>query len=317
LKVVLADGFLASSADTVFGFKDGAIYALDAWLGLLAFSAQIFCDFAGYSTCAIGAALCLGFILPDNFRSPYAAVGFSDFWNRWHMSLSSWLRDYLYIQMGGSRKGRTMKSWSSALGRRRLSALVLAPAARLESVISLPKFATPSQRELTDPIVEFTKRLPLSVGNKDRVIPEAVCPPRCFGESSRTDAFGQIFVTVADKSKDRSKLGSPSSGCYAPHFGEEFFVILNIGRLLSRVPCRSHAGAHIQIEDFNAGIVGQCGELRMPVHDPRFAQSVLVKRHGIFHQRGDIRNIMQRENLERQTLEERFDLFDLVLVVRG
>jgi alginate O-acetyltransferase complex protein AlgI len=74
-------------------------------MGTLAFSAQIFCDFAGYSTTAIGAALCLGFAMPDNFRFPYAAVGFSDFWRRWHITLSSWLRDYLYIPLGGNRHG--------------------------------------------------------------------------------------------------------------------------------------------------------------------------------------------------------------------
>ena len=78
---------------------------LDAWIGTLAFSGQIFCDFAGYSTTAIGAALCLGFAMPDNFRFPYAAVGFSDFWRRWHITLSSWLRDYLYIPLGGNRHG--------------------------------------------------------------------------------------------------------------------------------------------------------------------------------------------------------------------
>ena len=104
-KVVLADGMLSSATGTVFSFKGESIYIFDAWLGLLAFSAQIFCDFAGYSTCAIGVALCLGFILPDNFRSPYAAIGFSDFWRRWHITLSSWLRDYLYIQLGGNRHG--------------------------------------------------------------------------------------------------------------------------------------------------------------------------------------------------------------------
>ncbi|GJL77405.1 MAG: membrane-bound O-acyltransferase family protein [Nitrospinaceae bacterium] len=104
-KVVLADGLLSSSADTVFGHGDGSVYAFDAWMGVLAFSAQIFCDFAGYSTCAIGVALCLGFVLPDNFRSPYAAIGFSDFWRRWHMTLSTWLRDYLYIALGGNRSG--------------------------------------------------------------------------------------------------------------------------------------------------------------------------------------------------------------------
>jgi alginate O-acetyltransferase complex protein AlgI len=71
----------------------------------LAFSGQIFCDFAGYSTTAIGVAMCLGFAMPDNFRFPYAAVGFSDFWRRWHITLSAWLRDYLYIPLGGNRHG--------------------------------------------------------------------------------------------------------------------------------------------------------------------------------------------------------------------
>ena len=79
--------------------------SLDAWLGTLAFSGQIFCDFAGYSTIAIGAALCLGFSIPNNFNNPYAAIGFQDFWRRWHISLSTWLRDYLYIPLGGNRKG--------------------------------------------------------------------------------------------------------------------------------------------------------------------------------------------------------------------
>ncbi len=105
-KIVLADTLLAPTAETVFGWSKGPLATLDAWLGVLAFSGQIFFDFAGYSTTAIGAALCLGFSLPDNFRCPYAAVGFSDFWRRWHISLSTWLRDYLYIPLGGNRKGR-------------------------------------------------------------------------------------------------------------------------------------------------------------------------------------------------------------------
>ncbi len=104
MKVVLADTLMASPADTVFDFSR-PLLALDAWMGVLAFSGQIFFDFAGYSTCAIGVAMCLGFVLPENFRYPYAAVGFSDFWRRWHITLSSWLRDYLYIPLGGNRKG--------------------------------------------------------------------------------------------------------------------------------------------------------------------------------------------------------------------
>ncbi|MEJ7766556.1 MAG: MBOAT family O-acyltransferase [Chitinophagaceae bacterium] len=105
MKVVLADGMLASPADAVFG-SVAPLATLDAWMGVLAFSGQIFFDFAGYSTCAIAVAMCLGFVLPENFNYPYAAIGFSDFWKRWHITLSSWLRDYLYIPLGGNRNGR-------------------------------------------------------------------------------------------------------------------------------------------------------------------------------------------------------------------
>lgn len=104
MKVVVADTLLAASANTIFAFQR-PLPALDTWIGVLAFSGQIFSDFAGYSTCAIGVAMCLGFTLPENFRYPYAAIGFSDFWRRWHITLSSWLRDYLYIPIGGNRKG--------------------------------------------------------------------------------------------------------------------------------------------------------------------------------------------------------------------
>src|SRR6184192_2160387 len=100
-KIVLADTMLSGSADRIFGYA-GPLAALDSWLGVMAFAGQIFFDFAGYSTCAMGAALCLGFHLKDNFRFPYAAIGFSDFWRRWHISLSTFLRDYLYIPLGGN-----------------------------------------------------------------------------------------------------------------------------------------------------------------------------------------------------------------------
>lgn len=104
-KIVLADTVFAPVADEFFSHaleQDGAA----AWRGALAFSGQIFSDFAGYTTCALGAALVLGFRLPINFLNPYAAVGFADFWRRWHISLSTWLRDYLYIGLGGNRRGQ-------------------------------------------------------------------------------------------------------------------------------------------------------------------------------------------------------------------
>lgn len=104
-KIVLADSVFAPVADAVFDQAAGANVAT-AWIGMIAFSGQIFCDFAGYSSCALGSALALGFVLPINFRNPYAAASFADFWRRWHISLSRWLRDYLYVSLGGNRLGR-------------------------------------------------------------------------------------------------------------------------------------------------------------------------------------------------------------------
>ncbi len=103
-KTVFADSIFSPVADSVFGSKD-ALLAIDAWTGVLAFSGQIFFDFAGYSLCAIGIAHMLGMFLPDNFRYPYGSIGFSELWGKWHITLSSWLRDYLYIPLGGNRKG--------------------------------------------------------------------------------------------------------------------------------------------------------------------------------------------------------------------
>lgn len=105
-KVFIADR-LAMFCDPVF--SQPALYGvMTLWLGLLAYAVQIFCDFSGYSHMAIGIALILGFKLPENFRMPYLATSIADFWRRWHISLSSWLRDYLYIPLGGSRVAPTM-----------------------------------------------------------------------------------------------------------------------------------------------------------------------------------------------------------------
>lgn len=103
-KTILADWIMGPVSDDVFSNVAG-MSCLDAWVGVLAFSGQIYFDFSGYSLCAVGTAMCLGFMIPDNFHFPYASIGFSDFWRRWHISLSSWLRDYLYITLGGNRSG--------------------------------------------------------------------------------------------------------------------------------------------------------------------------------------------------------------------
>lgn len=105
-KIVLAD-FLARYADLAYTTPAQAD-ALTAWLGVYAFSLQIYFDFSGYTDIAIGCARLMGFRLPENFNAPYIAASFSDFWRRWHITLSGWLRDYLYIPLGGSRTNATL-----------------------------------------------------------------------------------------------------------------------------------------------------------------------------------------------------------------
>lgn len=104
-KVLIADK-LAPLADTAFGeATSGTIAFANAWSGALAFTFQLFLDFSAYSEMAIGIALMLGLRLPENFNAPYVATDIRDFWRRWHMTLSRYLRDYVYIPMGGSRAG--------------------------------------------------------------------------------------------------------------------------------------------------------------------------------------------------------------------
>ncbi len=102
-KVVVAD-HLSEIVDPVYA-NLGAFDGLTVWAAALAYTVQIYCDFSGYSDMAIGVARALGYDLPENFAHPYRALDPSDFWRRWHISLSNWLRDYLYIPLGGNRSG--------------------------------------------------------------------------------------------------------------------------------------------------------------------------------------------------------------------
>ena len=101
-KTLLANP-MGEVADAAFGA--GSLVWYDAWAGVLAYAFQIYFDFSGYSDMAIGLGLMLGFQFPKNFDSPYRADSITNFWQRWHISLSSWLRDYLYIPLGGNRRG--------------------------------------------------------------------------------------------------------------------------------------------------------------------------------------------------------------------
>jgi alginate O-acetyltransferase complex protein AlgI len=105
LKVVIANHLSTHIVDEVFAAPN-QYSSLEVLVAIYGYAVQIFADFCGYTNIAIGIALLLGFKFPQNFDSPYSAVSLQDFWRRWHMTLSRWLRDYLYIPLGGSRKGR-------------------------------------------------------------------------------------------------------------------------------------------------------------------------------------------------------------------
>ncbi len=104
-KAVISDYISVNYVDRVF--ENPALYSgVENLLATYGYAIQIYCDFSGYSDMAIGLALLMGFYLPENFRKPYQAISVQDFWRRWHISLSTWLRDYLYISLGGNRKGK-------------------------------------------------------------------------------------------------------------------------------------------------------------------------------------------------------------------
>jgi alginate O-acetyltransferase complex protein AlgI len=107
LKVVIANHLATNIVDDVFAAPNKHS-SLEVLVAVYGYAVQIFADFCGYTNIAIGIALLLGFEFPQNFASPYTAVSLQDFWRRWHMTLSRWLRDYLYIPLGGNRKGRLL-----------------------------------------------------------------------------------------------------------------------------------------------------------------------------------------------------------------
>src|SRR5207247_10345956 len=109
LKVVIANHLASHLVDDTFA-APGRHSSLEVLVAVYGYAVQIFADFCGYTNIAIGVALLLGFEFPQNFAAPYTAVSLQDFWRRWHMTLSRWLRDYLYIPLGGNWKARMFPS---------------------------------------------------------------------------------------------------------------------------------------------------------------------------------------------------------------
>ncbi len=111
-KKVLLANYVALIADNIFALVGTELAVSTAWLGAVAYSLQIYFDFSGYSDMAIGMGLMLGFHFEENFNYPYISDSITDFWHRWHVSLSRWFRDYVYIPLGGSRVSRPRRIWN-------------------------------------------------------------------------------------------------------------------------------------------------------------------------------------------------------------
>ena len=113
-KKVLLSNTMATAADALFAVPSAQLNILGAWLGAVAYLFQIYFDFSGYSDMAIGMGKMFGFHFKENFHYPYSAVNIQDFWRRWHISLSSWFKEYLYIPLGGNRKGKASHKCESS-----------------------------------------------------------------------------------------------------------------------------------------------------------------------------------------------------------
>lgn len=111
-KKMLIANVMAAAVDEMFALPVAQLDMASAWVGAVSYMFQIYFDFSGYSDMAVGMGLMFGFIFPENFNYPYIAVSVRDFWKRWHISLTSWFREYLYFPLGGNRKGRSRTMWN-------------------------------------------------------------------------------------------------------------------------------------------------------------------------------------------------------------
>ena len=162
-KVVIADS-LAPIVDSIFNDYQ-SLGGGELWLGAIYFSFQIYCDFSGYSDMAIGISKLFGFNLKSNFKFPYFSRNIGEFWRRWHISLSSWFRDYLYIPLGGSRYGM-LKSIRNVFliflvsGLWHGASITFLVWGAFHAILFIPSFILNTNRKYSSEIVAFDKKLP-------------------------------------------------------------------------------------------------------------------------------------------------------------
>jgi alginate O-acetyltransferase complex protein AlgI len=114
-KKVFIANILGEQADLIFDTDYEILTSMEAWIGILAYTFQIYFDFSGYSDMAIGLGRMMGFPFPENFNSPYISKSITEFWRRWHITLSEWMRDYLYISLGGNKVNSKFRLYSNLI----------------------------------------------------------------------------------------------------------------------------------------------------------------------------------------------------------
>ena len=206
-KVVVASYLAEEIVDPLFAFP-GQHGGVEALVGVYAYAIQIYADFSGYTDMAIGLALLLGFRFPQNFDAPYTAVSLQDFWRRWHMTLSRWLRDYLYIPLGGNQRwppphlpqpdahdGARRALARRGVDVRHLGRCSTAAGLAFERWLERAPGRQPADRRLAEPV---------AVGRRRRHLPTSVClgwvasswAARAVGRDA-FDVLGRIFGGTA------------------------------------------------------------------------------------------------------------------------
>ena len=239
-KAIISDYISINFVDRVF--ESPSLYTgFENLMGIYGYALQIYCDFSGYSDMAIGIALLLGFRLPINFDSPYKSRSFQEFWRRWHISLSTWLRDYLYISMGGNRKG-VLRTYLHLMVTMLLGGLWHGPhwkfviwGALHGILLALERLLKPLGERLR--FKNAYQALPIAIGNALRglTVFHLVCLGWVFFRAESWEKIAEMFSQIT--TAFRFDFIIPVILAY-----EEVFILLGVGYLLHFLPKRWEKG---------------------------------------------------------------------------
>lgn len=212
-KIVIGDYLALNLIDRVFDAP--AFYsALEVYAAVVGYALQIYCDFSGYTDIAIGSALILGVRFPVNFDSPYQAVNIADFWRRWHISLSTWLRDYLYIPLGGNRKGR-VRTYANLLATMVLGGLWHGAAWTFVAWGALHGLALALHRLWSELLKPVGRRTVFGTALSVFVTFHVVCAAWVFFRASSFERAELVFMQIGSLTLHHANLPLPVLGILA------------------------------------------------------------------------------------------------------